>query len=51
MGKHYIIEFKLQVLQSILNREMSIKKPLVFIINKANGIIFYQMEAYRRYPY
>ena len=51
MGKYYTIEFKLQVLQSILNRKMSIKKPLVFIINKANSIIFYQMEAYRRYPY
>ena len=51
MGKHYIIEIKLQVLQTIINTKMSIKKPLVFIINKANGIIFYQMEAYRRFHY
>ena len=26
MGKHYTIEFKLQVLQPILNRKMSIRE-------------------------
>lgn len=30
MGKHYTIEFKLQVLQSILNRKMNIREAACF---------------------
>lgn len=30
MGKHYAIEFKLQVLQSILNRKMNIREAARF---------------------
>ncbi|WP_329506405.1 hypothetical protein [Haemophilus parainfluenzae] len=31
MGKHYTIEFKLQVLQPILNRKMSIREAARFL--------------------
>ena len=32
MGKHYTTEFKLQILRSILNGEMSIRELRVFTI-------------------
>ena len=32
MGKHYAIEFKLQVIQPILNGKMSIREAAVFTI-------------------
>ena len=39
MGKHYTIEFKLQVLQPILNRKMSIRKVARFYNIPSNALV------------
>ena len=39
MGKHYIIEFKLQVLQPILNRKMSIRGVARFYNIPSNALV------------
>ena len=39
MGKHYTIEFKLQVLQPILNRKMSIREAARFYNIPSNALV------------
>ena len=39
MGKHYTIEFKLQVLQPILNRKMSIREAARFYNISSNTLV------------
>ena len=39
MGKHYTIEFKLQVLQPILNEKMSIRETACFYNIPSNALI------------
>ena len=39
MGKHYTIEFKLQALQPILNRKMSIRKVARFYNIPSNALV------------
>ncbi len=39
MGKHYTIEFKLQVLQPILNRKMSIREVAHFYNIPSNVLV------------
>ena len=39
MGKHYAIEFKLQVLQPILNRKMSIREAARFYNISSNALV------------
>lgn len=39
MGKHYTIEFKLQVIQPILNRKMSIRKAARFYNIPSNALV------------
>ena len=39
MGKHYTIEFKLQVLQPILNRKMSIREVARFYNIPSNALV------------
>ena len=39
MGKHYTIEFKLQVLQPILNRKMSIREAARFYNIPSNTLV------------
>ena len=39
MGKHYTIEFKLQALQPILNRKMSIREAALFYNIPSNALV------------
>ena len=39
MGKHYTIEFKLQALQPILNRKMSIREAARFYNIPSNALV------------
>jgi len=40
MGKHYIIEFKLQALQPILNGKMSIRETARFYNLPSNALVW-----------
>ena len=39
MGKHYTIEFKLQVFQPILNGKMSIREAAIFYNIPSNALV------------
>ncbi|KAB1992610.1 helix-turn-helix domain-containing protein [Haemophilus parainfluenzae] len=48
MGKHYTIEFKLQVLQPILNRKMSIREAARFYNISSNALVRTCLERFEK---
>ena len=48
MGKHYTIEFKLQALQPILNRKMSIRKVAHFYNIPSNALVGIWLKRFEK---
>ena len=48
MGKHYTIEFKLQVLQPILNRKMSIREAARFYNIPSNSLVWTWLKRFEK---
>ena len=48
MGKHYTIEFKLQVLQPILNRKMSIREATSFYNIPSNSLVWTWLKRFEK---
>ena len=48
MGKHYTIEFKLQVLQPILNRKMSIREVARFYNIPSNALVGIWLKRFEK---
>ena len=48
MGKHYTIEFKLQVIQPILNRKMSIREIARFYNIPSNALVWTWLKRFEK---
>ena len=48
MGKHYTIEFKLQVIQPILNEKMSIREAARFYNILSNALVWTWLKRFEK---